>query len=85
MADAGRNDFVLCQLTSNRYADAKAIEITDSSFQKGSLDRISYARPGKLFTASKKLIDRTVGRLTPEVHRAIVDSVVSLLQEQLPD
>jgi len=83
LADAGRDDFVLCQLTSNRYADSRAIEVTDASFQQGSLDRISYARPGKLFTASSKLIDRQAGRLTSETHRAIVDSVVSLLREQL--
>ena len=83
LADAGRNDFVLCQLTSNRYADTRAIEVTDASFQEGSLDRISYARPGKLFTASKTLIDRQAGRLTSETHRAIVDSIVSLLREQL--
>lgn len=83
LAGAGRRDFVLCQITSNPYSDRKAVELTSSSFQQGSLDRISYARPGKLFTASTMLMDRQVGLLTSDTHRAIVESVISLLQDHL--
>ena len=52
LADAGRGDLVLVQITSNPYADDRAVELTDASFASGSLDRTSYARPGKLFTAN---------------------------------
>lgn len=83
LADAGRGDRVLCQITSNRYADARAIELVEESFRQGGLDRISYARPGKLFTANTKLISRQVGRLTAEVHGDVVDSVVSLIRHPL--
>lgn len=37
LADAGRGDWILCQITSNPYGDSRAIEITDSSFDAGSL------------------------------------------------
>ena len=29
LANAGRGDFILCQITSNPYADSRAIELTE--------------------------------------------------------
>ena len=52
LADAGHGDWILCQLTSSPYSDAKAVRLTNTDFKKGSLRVISYARPGKLFAAS---------------------------------
>jgi mRNA interferase MazF len=37
LADAGRGDWILCQITSNPYGDARAIALTDVSFAAGSL------------------------------------------------
>ena len=37
LADAGRGDWVLCQVTSNQYGDPQAIHLTSSSFGSGSL------------------------------------------------
>ncbi len=51
LAFSGRNDWILCQITSNPYSDPRAIRIDGSDFEIGSLQRVSYARPGKLFTA----------------------------------
>ncbi|VUZ83682.1 hypothetical protein MELA_00035 [Candidatus Methylomirabilis lanthanidiphila] len=51
LADAGRGDWILCQVTSKSYGDSRAIELGDASFAMGSLRVTSYARPGKLFTA----------------------------------
>lgn len=65
LADAGRGDFVLCQVTSNAYADPVALELGPSDFARGSLNATSYARPGKLFTADKGLIVRQVGEPGP--------------------
>jgi len=56
LADAGRGDWVLCQITSKPYGDQHAISITDESFMSGSLRVGSFARPGKLFTASSGLV-----------------------------
>ncbi len=33
LADCGRGDWVMCQITSNPYSDSRAIEITDSIVQ----------------------------------------------------
>ena len=51
LADVRRGDWLVCQITSNLYGDARAILLTDLSFALGALRVTSYARPGKLFTA----------------------------------
>jgi mRNA interferase MazF len=81
LARASRTDWVLCQITSNPYSDSRAIEITNDSFDSGSLKMVSYARPGKLFTGNDRLIAAGVGKLRTEVFKEIVDSVIGLLRE----
>ena len=79
LADAGRGDRILCQITSKAYADSEAVALSEESFDNGSLQRTSHARPGKLFTASSELVHGQVGRLKPEALRSIVDAVVAIL------
>ena len=80
LADAGREDWVLCQVTSNAYADPRAIELGQVDFAMGSLHVVSYARPGKLFTASHSLIEAQVGKLKAQRLGEIIESVVTLLR-----
>ena len=80
LADAGRGDWILCQITSNPYGDPRAIELTDASFSTGSLRIKSYARPGKLFTASRELMIAQVGSLKAEALRQILDGVIGILR-----
>lgn len=81
LANAERDDWILCQVTSNPYSDKRAIKLTDDDFKSGSLWRASYARPGKLFTANGTLVAATVGELRKSVIKSIIDAVVILLQE----
>ena len=83
LADAGRDDWILCQITSNPYGDAQAIAITDDSFVSGSLRVASYARPGRLFTASRDLMVGQVGTMKADALRQIVESVVNVLRASL--
>ena len=46
----------------------------------GGLDRISYARPGKLFTANHSLIVREVGQLTAASFDELLAAVVAILR-----
>lgn len=80
LAEAGRGDWVACQLTSNPYADPRAIKVTSDEFTSGGLDRVSYARPGKLFTANESLIRGVAGTLQPVSLHAIREAVVALLR-----
>ncbi|PIU31154.1 MAG: MazF family transcriptional regulator [Syntrophobacteraceae bacterium CG07_land_8_20_14_0_80_61_8] len=80
LADAGRGDLILCQVTSNPYADPRAVELTEISFAQGSLRITSYARPGKLFTASRELILSQAGVLTAVAFQVIIESVIHILR-----
>jgi mRNA interferase MazF len=84
LADAGRGDWVLCQLTSNSYSDPDAVPIEDEDFASGSLSRISYARPGKIFTASQTLMASQPGKLKDDSFRKVANAVIHLLQSNIP-
>jgi len=77
VADAGRDDWVLCQITSKPYGDPRAIHIGDDSFEKGSLRVDSFLRPGKLFTANSSLFLGEAGSLKKssiqEIHKGIME------------
>jgi len=79
LADAGRGDWILCQVTSNPYADPRAIVLADESFRQGGLQRTSYARPAKLFTANHEIMMAEVGLLTVEARRRVIHAVVEVL------
>jgi mRNA interferase MazF len=83
LADSGRDDWILCQITSNPYADPRAVELTDADFYAGSLRVTSYARPGKLFTASSSLIVSEAGTLSQAAFQNIVQAVIDLLRSGL--
>src|ERR1035438_735269 len=73
LADAERGDWVLCQVTSKPYGDARAIVIEAGGFAAGSLRQVSYARPGKIFTANQSLIVGHAGILKAELCNQIVE------------
>ncbi len=80
LADAGRNDLVLCQITSQPYADPIAVEISNSDLSTGSFRKPSFARPGKLFTANSAIVTKQIGELKAHKHEQIVAAIVALLQ-----
>jgi mRNA interferase MazF len=80
LADAGRGDWVLCQITSNPYGDPRSIALADSDFSTGSLRIASFARPARLFTANASLLIAEVGRLHDQSLESIIAAVVELLQ-----
>jgi mRNA interferase MazF len=80
LARASGVDWVLCQVTSNPYGDPAAVPLPAASFTSGGLGRESFARPGKLFTASQSLFVKTAGQLTDASHRELVEHVVVVLR-----
>jgi mRNA interferase MazF len=80
LADAVRDDWILCQITSNRYGDSRAIELVNADLVAGSFRFTSYARPGKLFTASRSLMVGQIGGLRAVPFQQVLDAVVALLQ-----
>jgi mRNA interferase MazF len=80
LADAGRGDWILCQVTSNPYGDPRAVRLTAASFSSGSLRSDSYARPGKLFTASGDLMVAQVAILKADTRKQVIEAVVAVLR-----
>ena len=80
LADSGKGDWVLCQITSNPYADPSAIALSDADFAQGGLQRVSYARASKIFTAHESLFQRAAGQLTHQRHSEVVQAIVDLLK-----
>jgi mRNA interferase MazF len=80
LGDAGRGDWILWQVTSNPYGDPRAFHLTPSGFGSGSLRSDSYARPGKLFTASRELMVAEVAVPRPEIREQLTDAVIKILR-----
>ena len=83
LASAGRDDWILCQVTGNPYTDSEAGQITDRDFETGSLQRVSYARPAKLFTANSSLMEIEVGRLKSAAFSNVVNAGIVILQKAI--
>lgn len=83
LANSGRGDWILCQITSNPYGDAHAVEIIEESFDSGSLRVTSNARAGKLFTANQDLMVAQVATLNSASFRTIVEAVIDILRSGL--
>ena len=82
LADSGRGDWVLCQITSNPYGDPNAVPLEPTDFETGGLLVASVARPGQLFTANATLMARSVGILLPSAFGRVLSAVVDLLQSK---
>ena len=80
LAQAGKGNWVLCQITSNSFSDPDAVMLANADFSAGGLQRLSYARAGKLFTAHESLFQRAMGELNPDRHAQVVQVIVALLQ-----
>ena len=83
LADVGRDDWILCQITSTPYGDPRALPLADADFATGSLHVASYARPGKLFTAHRRLMVSRVGQLNRQPFQHIVDAVIDILRSSI--
>ncbi|MHB1531427.1 type II toxin-antitoxin system PemK/MazF family toxin [Acidithiobacillus sp.] len=80
LADAGRGDWIACQITSNPYADPRALALAEQDFDSGKLAHTSYVRPSKLFTAHADLMDHAVGTVTPYFPERAREAVIQVLR-----
>lgn len=81
LAESGRDDWILCQITSNPYGDSQSIPLAEQDFLEGGLRVTSYARPGKLFTANQSLAEVTVGKLDSPAFNRLLEAIIDLFKE----
>lgn len=82
LSQTTKDDFILCQIPSNARADEQSIEIVANDFAEGSLQKMSYIRPNKIFTAHKSLITKRVGILRDEKMDEITASIINILKRK---
>lgn len=80
LADLKGNDIILCQITSQNINDEYSISLSDSDFDKGSLNKISNVRPNRLFTADKNIIIYKLGNINKSKHNQVVKAIIKLLE-----
>ena len=83
LAPATDNEWIVCAITSNPYADSSAIELTQQSFATGGLRGRAYVRPFKVFTVDPSLVTGRAGKLQPASYRAAVEALVNVLSASL--
>ena len=74
-----RDDLILCQITSKAYSDPLAIEISGTDFESGSLNRTSYIRPGKIFTANTSIVSDNIGELNSRAFESVRQAVTKIV------
>lgn len=82
VAGASREDWIVCQITSNPFGDNRSIPLTSPDFSVGMLRHVSYVRPGKIFTAHESLFVSVIGTLKPEILTTIRNAVIAILQQR---
>jgi mRNA interferase MazF len=80
VADSGRGDWILCQITSSSYADLKSVRLNTADFLLGGLRATSYARPGKLFTANTSIMLKSVATLKESFMANLLDVIVQVIR-----
>ena len=64
----------------NPYADEPGVELISADLDSGSLQRTSYARPGKLCTANSTLIVGDAGLPKAATANRIIEAAVAILR-----
>ena len=83
LAESGRDDWILCQITSNPYGDAQSITFSAQDFSEGGLRVTSFARPGKLFTANQSLVAEPIGTLNESAFNNLLEAIIHLFKKNL--
>lgn len=73
-------DVVLCQITSKQWVGDYSFELNSKDFVQGGLDKVSYVRVTRIFTAEKSIVLRKVGKLKEERMSTIMRSIITLLE-----
>ena len=85
LAGVGRDDFLLCQITSKQYDDSHALSLNESDFLSGSLRQNSFIRIGQLFTANESLITGVASHLKSAKIAEAIAHLIEMLSACLQD
>lgn len=81
LADIPGNDIMLCQITSQQTADPFAVQLSNGDFTSGSLNRSSFIRPTRIFTAEQSIILYKVGKIRAGKLREVREAIINILDQ----
>ena len=81
IAELSKNDLMLCLITSQPANDDYTTSIEDDDFETGSLNRVSYVKSNRVFTANEKIIAYTAAKIKPEKLTEIITKLIAILQQ----
>ncbi|UBF27153.1 type II toxin-antitoxin system PemK/MazF family toxin [Kovacikia minuta CCNUW1] len=81
LAELSKNDLILCLITSQAANDTYTTLIESSDFETGSLNKTSYAKSNRVFTANAQLIAYKAGKLTTDKTNEVIAKLIAILQQ----
>ncbi len=73
------SDLILCQITSQKKKDIYAISLKDTDFQTGKLNRNSYIRPNRIFTAEENIVLYRIGLIKQETIDKVINKIIEII------
>jgi mRNA interferase MazF len=80
VAEAGGDELLLCQITSQDVHDRHAVALNPADFRSGSLTKASNVRLNRIFTADSDIILYCAGHVVPEKTASVVEELVAILR-----
>lgn len=80
LADLPGNDVILCQITSQHKKDQSAIPLALEDIKEGTLIKLSYIRPNKIFTADERIIIRKVATIKENLYERVSQAIWELIK-----
>jgi mRNA interferase MazF len=80
IATLTRNDLILCLITSQGTEDQYTTSISNNDFESGSLNKISYVKSNRVFTANERIIAYKIGALTTSKINEVIAKLIVILQ-----
>jgi mRNA interferase MazF len=74
------SDLILCQITSQKKKDIYAISLNDTDFQTGKLNKNSYIRPNRIFTAEQNIILYKIGQIKQEKYNEVINKIINIIR-----
>jgi mRNA interferase MazF len=81
LAEVGRGDFLICQISSQQYCDLHALLLNDSGFVSGGINLDSFIRGLRLHTDRRALFLGVVGHLTHSKVSEVIGQLVDMRTE----
>lgn len=75
------NRYLLSQITSQKVTDRYAVQLMDTDFEGGSIQRESVIRTNVVFTANDSLIKYKAGRIKQTKVLEVVSKLIEILTQ----